>query len=94
MSDMDDLGTALASREVTQAEIDALVPPFEKPSVRLKALPLATLGACKEAAMSADWPLRRWVEFSKAARRWLDADASEEADARFEHEVRKRFTVS
>ena len=64
-----------------------------KPPIRLRALPLEQLGECSKAALEADVSYRWWKDFSRAAKKWLDPEASAEAEARFENEIRNHFTI-
>lgn len=56
--------------------------------------PIAILGICKEAAISADWSLRRWVEFRKTAEACLTPAATPEESELFMRVVEERFDVS
>ncbi len=102
MSDMDDLGAD--PREVTQAEIDALVPPFKfvRPPLKLspyaRALPFRAMGVAKEAALAADVSLRWWEEVKKTAYACLrnepTAEESAEDTAALLRILEERFEVS
>lgn len=56
--------------------------------------PVEILGACKRAALKADWLLSQWVEFSTTARACLTADCEPEEMSKFLDVVRERFAVT
>lgn len=66
-----------------------------KPPVFLRSgQPIAILGACKEAALEADWLLSRWEEFRRTAEACLTADALPEEYECFLRVVEERFEVT
>ncbi len=67
-----------------------------KPALRISRHtgPLDALRAAKRAAMAADWSLRQWVDFSRAAYETLDAEASEESLVDFWRVVAAHFEVT
>ncbi len=74
---------------------DALPLPDARPPVTLdNGNPAAVLGACKRAAIRANWSLRAWVEFSDTARACLSPDALPEEFALFMRVVEQRFAVT
>ena len=74
---------------------DTLPLPDARPPVTLdNGNPAAVLGACKRAAMKANWGLRAWVEFSDTARACLSPDALPEEFALFMRVVEQRFAVT
>lgn len=66
-----------------------------KPALRVARLkhPLAVIRAAKRVAVDADWSLRQWVDFSRAAYDTLDAEASEESLVDFWSVVAEWFEV-
>lgn len=52
------------------------------------------IGKAKEAALRADWSLRRWDEFRHTARACLTPKAAPEEEDKFMLVVRERFEVT